>query len=306
MLDANQLARVNFPFDDVSRNTWHYLPATSWPRTGLPLKELNDSQHNEFLKFLMSNLSQKGYEKTQKIIDLENVLAEIENDTIRRNPKNYYIAIYGNPKTDSLWAWSFEGHHISLNFTILNNQITTTPRFLGANPATIPSGKRKGERTLEKEEDLGFDLINSMTAEQKQKAVFQSESYYEIVTKNNAEAQPLEAVGINSKALNSEQKTILKSIIDEYLSSLPIGIAQMRANKIFAEEFDAISFGWAGATKIGVGHYYRVQGKSFLIEFDNTQNNANHIHTVWRDFDSDFGKDLIKEHYLHAEHHKHN
>ncbi|WP_100610744.1 DUF3500 domain-containing protein [Confluentibacter lentus] len=304
-LNQEQRAKVQFLFDDTSKTFWHYFPASMTPRAGIQLMELNTTQKQLFNNLLQSFLSETGYIKTQKIIDLENILLEATGDSIMRHPEKYAIAFYGNPETDSLWAWSFEGHHISLNFTVLNGTISASPRFLGANPATILSGKRQGERTLDKEEDLGFQLIHSLTDEEKKVAIFQDRSPYDIATGNAPEVKPLSPVGISFGDLNDDQQNIFLKLINEYLATLPLEQANKRLERIQKEDLDMLRFGWAGATELGKGHYYRIQGKSFLIEFDNTQDNANHIHSVWRDFDGDFGKDLIKEHYKNADHHKH-
>jgi hypothetical protein len=291
------------PFDDMSRSTWHYLPGKMWPRAGLMLDELNEHQKVKFSGMLRSFLSKSGYDKTQHIIELEHVLVELGGDPNFRDAGAYFIAVYGNPGTDSLWAWSFEGHHLSLNFTVSNGKISTAPRFFGASPATVPEGNRKGERTLDREEDLGLELINALSDQQKEEAIFQNVPFADIVTTNATEVSPLKPVGIEAKKLNAEQKDLLKQLIKEYLGSIPDNLALERESKINDEEFDGIRFAWAGALVKGQGHYYRIQGKSFLIEYDNTQNYANHIHTVWRDFDGDFGRDLIREHYQSSAHH---
>ncbi|PKQ43616.1 DUF3500 domain-containing protein [Confluentibacter flavum] len=304
-LNNEQRAKVQFPFDHTSKTFWHYFPASMTPRAGIQILDLNTTQKQLFNTLLQSFLSETGYSKTQKIIDLENVLLEATGDSIRRHPEKYFIAFYGNPETDSLWAWSFEGHHISLNFTVLNGTISASPRFLGANPATILSGKRKGERTLDREEDLGFELVNSLSDEQKKTAIFQDSSPFDIVTTNSPEVEPLNPVGIKFADLNDSQQIIFLKLVNEYLATIPVEQTNKRIERIQEEDLDMLRFGWAGATALGKGHYYRIQGQSFLIEFDNTQDNANHIHSVWRDFDGDFGKDLIKEHYKNSDHHKH-
>lgn len=303
-LDPDQKSKIMLPFDDDSKSNWHFIPSSTWERPGLQLGNLRADQKELFFQLLHSALSEKGYSKTTKIIDLENVLLEMSGDSVMRDPDKYYVAIYGNPEVDSLWSWRFEGHHISLNFTISNGETSIAPRFLGANPATIPYGPRKGERTLGREEDLGFDLVHSLTANQQQKAIFQEKPFYEIVTSNSPEASPLDPVGIPYGELNESQQGILLEIIQEYLSSMPVDMAMERMANLKKEEMNAIMFGWAGSTHAGEGHYYRVQGKTFLIEFDNTQNNANHIHSVWRDFTGDFGRDLIRLHYMHSDHHR--
>lgn len=307
-LNKEQRNKAQMSFENSSKHDWHYLPATMHPRPGIALFELNSNQKQILFQLLQSSLSESGFAKTQQIISLENILAEVTGDKVMRDPEKYYAAFYGNPAKDSLWSWSFQGHHLSLNFAVLNGKTSIAPRFLGANPATVKEGSRKGERTLDKEDDLGLKLINSCSAKQKQKAIFNHKSFFDIITKNAAEVAPLDPVGIKMKALNSTQQSILLTLINEYLSTMPDELAKARIKKLEAEETDEIRFGWAGATQPGIGHYYRIQGLSFLIEFDNTQsdysqNKANHIHSVWRDFDGDFGRDLIREHYQSSDHH---
>jgi hypothetical protein len=307
-LNKEQREKAQFSFDNSSKHDWHYLPATMYPRAGIALYELNSTQKQILFNLLQSSLSETGYAKTQQIISLENILAEVTGNTEMRDPEKYYAAFYGNPTKDSLWSWSFQGHHLSLNFAVLNGETSMSPRFMGANPATVKEGNRKGERTLAKEDDLGLELINSCTAQQKEKAIFKNETFNDIVTKNSTQVDPLNPVGIKMEELNNSQQIILLQIIDEYLATMPDELATARMKKLEAEETDEIRFAWAGATKPGQGHYYRIQGLSFLIEFDNTQsdysrNKANHIHSVWRDFDGDFGRDLIREHYQSSDHH---
>ncbi|HSM64402.1 MAG TPA: DUF3500 domain-containing protein [Gillisia sp.] len=303
-LNQGQRSRTQLPFDDLSKTKWHFIPSSMWPRKGIEIAELDNNQKMLLHALLQSSLSKSGYKKTIQIISLENVLLDISGDSIMRNPDKYSVAFYGNPEKDSLWSWSFEGHHISLNFTILNGNTSIAPRFLGASPATILSGSREGERTLGKEEDLGFELINSLSKEQKKMAIIQDKSLPGIVTKNLIEFDPLSPIGIKYEGLNSSQQLVFLKLLNEYLSTLPEKEAEKRMEKIKNEEINNVRFGWAGATISGEGHYYRIQGTSFLIEFDNSQNNANHIHTVWRDFDGDFGRNLIKEHYKNSDHHK--
>ncbi len=303
-LNEDQREKANLSFDDLNRETWHFLPAVSFAREGIALLELNEEQKVLAFGFLKNYLSEVGYNKTKSIISLENVLAEISGDPIYRDPLKYHITIYGNPKKDNIWSWSFEGHHISLNFTISEGKTSFSPRFLGSNPGMVKNGKRKGERVLLREEDLAFKLINSMTDKQLKQTIFQSKSFQEIVTHNNSKVDPLNPEGIQVKLLNKNQQSILVSLIEEYLASIPTNLAKERFRAIEIAEFNDIYFGWAGSTDILKGHYYRIQGDTFLIEFDNTQNDANHMHTVWRDFYGDFGRDLIKDHYENSEHHK--
>lgn len=302
-LNEKQQKQAKLDFNDPSRETWHFFPGTMYKRSGIALYELNDTQKTSAFNVLKSYLSAKGYIKTKKVIDLERHLGELTGNKEFRDPEKYNLAIYGNPEVDKLWSWSFEGHHVSLNFTILDGKIVGAPIFFGANPAKIEEGPQKGDRVLHKEEDLAFELIHSMTEKQKKQAIFNTKAFPEIITFNASKVDPLETVGIKAQELSENQQEILTNIIKEYLSTLSNDLAKERLRAISISEFDDIHFGWAGSTTISEGHYYRVQGDTFLIEFDNTQNNANHIHAVWRDFNGDFGRDLIKEHYQNASHH---
>jgi hypothetical protein len=301
-LNKEQRGKVQMAFDDNSRMSWHFLPGVMWPRKGIQLQELNDPQKKLLFKLLRVYLSESGFVKTMKIIELENVLASMSGNSSFRDAEKYYVAFYGRPGQDSLWAWSFEGHHISLNFSVLDDKISVVPRFLGASPATIKEGPRKGERTLDKEEDYGFELINSLTDEQLKLTVFRKTAYSEIVTSNATEVGLLDPVGIKMDELNRDQQAVLLKLLMEYISVMPEDLAAKRMQNLRSEDFESIRFGWAGSTLPGEPHYYRIQGNSFLVEFDNVQEGANHIHTVWRDFKGDFGRDLIREHYKHSHH----
>lgn len=299
-LSEDQKEMAMMPFDDESRESWHYLPQTTWPRQGIQIHDLNDRQRELLHRLLRSYLSETGYGKTEKIIELENVLATIEGNPSYRDPEKYSVAFYGDPRTDELWAWSFEGHHISLNFTINKDRIEIAPRFFGANPATIRDGERKGERALPREEDLAFELLGGLSESQLATVHFSDRTVRDIYTSNSTEFDPLVPVGIRAKELTSTQRKLLMGLVWEYLSSMPQSLAQKRLDYLNNEDPGEIRFGWAGSLTKGKPHYYRIQGKSFLIEYDNSQNNANHVHSVWRDYDGDFGRDLIREHYESA------
>ncbi|MGW9686708.1 DUF3500 domain-containing protein [Flagellimonas sp. 2504JD1-5] len=302
-LNPKQQQKALLAFTDDSRELWHFFPASMLDKPGVSLAELNSSQKEFFHTMLQSHLSQSGYQKVKKIIALEEVLLELEGNSNMRDAEKYYIAFYGDPKSNHVWGWSFEGHHLSLNFTTVGDQISLTPRFMGASPAKILSGERKGQRVLAQEEDLGLELINSLNSNQKNMAIFRKIALREIATFIESEVKPLETIGINMDALNQKQQELLWKLIREYIFAMPNELAKKRMARVKQEQISNIFFGWAGATSAGKPHYYRIQGKSFLIEFDNVQNNANHIHSVWRDFDGDFGRDLIREHYQNSNHH---
>jgi hypothetical protein len=301
--DAEQKAKAIYALDDPKKIDWHFFPSTMFQREGVPIKEMSASQKLLAHSVLKSLLSKSGYEKTLQIMELENVLRSFGEDSVVRDPEKYFISFYGDPLKDDLYSMSFEGHHISLNFTIDGDEVVASPRFFGANPAMIKEGPRKGDRTLAVEEDLGFALINSMDLEQLDKAIFQEESFKDIVSLNLPEINPMNPVGIRYTELTTAQQMQVIQIIDQYLSNMPSKIASARRKQVMEEDLSDIYFGWVGAKALGSAHYYRIQSNSFLIEFDNSQNNANHIHTVWRDFEDDFGRDLIREHYARAHAH---
>jgi len=298
--EQRELAHMNF--DAMSRLTWTYIPASMDPHAGISLRELDKDQRKLAHSMLKAYLSEKGYSKTVDIMSLETILFDLEGQDPMRDIEQYVIGIYGDPSDHGVWGWCFQGHHVSLNFTIVDEHISMAPRFLGTNPAEVKSGPNQGLRVLHAEEDLGIDLINLLDKGQLKKAVFSTKSFKDIVTKTSVEVMPLDQVGISYKELNEEQRQLLYSLIVEYLSTMPTEQAVTRMGLIEEDGLDDIFFGWAGSTKRSKPHYYRIQSKSFLVEFDNTQNNANHIHTVWRDFKGDFGRDLLHEHYQKGHH----
>lgn len=302
-LSSAQKDKALLDLDDSKKEDWHFFPSTMFEREGIPISELNELQRGKLQSLLQSVLSKGGYEKTLEIIELENVLRSLSGDSVTRNPEKYFTTFYGNPMTDEVWSMSFEGHHISLNFTMKGEDVIASPRFFGANPARIPKGPREGDRTLAEEEDLGFALINSLDETQLNKAIFRKESFRDIVSFNLPKLDPMDPVGISYAELRGNQKKLLIQIIDQYISTMPSKQAKERKEKVMSEDLSDLYFGWVGAKELGSAHYYRIQGNTFLIEFDNSQNNANHIHTVWRDFDGDFGRDMISDHYKMAHSH---
>lgn len=301
-LSAEQKATIVQDFNADTRDDFHFLPWSSFERQGLPLKELSTNQKALVHQLLQSSLSASGYQQTTEIIALEKVLAASSGDPVYRDPERYYVSIYGNPAQDDVWMWTFAGHHISLHFTTVANSVSYTPRFFGSNPGRISEGERKGFSPLVNEEDLGLQLINMLNKEQRKKAIFNEKAYNDIVSYNKPTAEKLAPEGILVGNLTNQQKKLLMDLIYEYASTIPAEQAMRRMSSIRNEEMDELRFAWAGATTLGKAHYYRIQGKTFLIEFDNSQNNANHIHSVWRDFDGDFGRDLLKEHYANHKH----
>jgi hypothetical protein len=203
------------------------------------------------------------------------------------------------------WGWRLEGHHLSLNFSAVTSElVATTPAFLGTNPATIPFGKDRGKRILAQEEDLAFKLLNSFSREQRTQAIIATTAPRDIITGNDRKARMERFEGLPYSAMNALQQGLFLQLIGEYINNMREEIAQKQFARISGAGFERIHFAWAGMTEPGLPHYYRIHGPTFLIELDNTQDRANHIHSVWRDFENDFGEDLLKRHYETAPHHR--
>ncbi len=304
-LNKEELQKTQFAFGDMARFEWHYVPTSMFARKGIAVKDLSGKQKKQVDELLHAFLSREGFYKTKFIMGLEDVLHTMEPLNESRIPGNYMVAIFGTPDKDSIWGWRFSGHHVTLNFTVVDDTIAFAPFFFGANPAIIPNTPADAYRPMRQEESIGFDLVHSLTPAQLEKANFAVNAYEEILSTNVAEVSPMKPEGIAASEMTNDQKLILNRLIVTYLSAMPKALAELRMKKIIAEDINTIWFGWAGETVPGKAHYYRIQGKSFLVEFDNTQSHANHIHTVWRDFNGDFGRDLLKEHYQQVHHHDH-
>jgi hypothetical protein len=301
-LTAPQKAKIVQDFNADTREKWHFLPWSSYERQGLPLKVLRPDQKELVHRLLQSSLSDTGYKQTTEIIGLEKVLAASSGDPVYRDPERYYISIYGDPAREDVWMWTFEGHHVSLHFTTVADQVSYAPRFFGSNPGRIMEGERKGFSPLVNEEDMGLQLINMLSSDQQKIAIFNEKAYNDVISFNKSAVEKLAPEGILVSNLNATQKKLVMDIIYEYVSTIPADQAMEKISSIRKEEMNEMRFAWAGATTLGKAHYYRIQAKTFMIEFDNSQNNANHIHSVWRDFDGDFGRDLLKEHYHNTKH----
>jgi hypothetical protein len=299
-LTPEQRGKAVFAFEDAERLNWHFIPRD---RRGLPLKEMSEAQRTQARALLQSGLSQRGYLKANTIIELELVLRELGGDPNTRDPERYFFTVFGTPSEQQPWGWRFEGHHISLNFTISGSSlVATSPAFFGSNPANVQSGSRQGTRVLGTEEDLARELAKALDERQRTTAVILAEAPRDIITGNAAEVDPLSPAGIPVTSLTQSQSAMLVKVIDEYLNRMAPDLAAARRAKLEQTDFGKVTFAWAGGLEKGQPHYYRIQGPSFLIEFDNTQNNANHVHSVWRDFEGDFGRDLLREHYRSGVH----
>jgi uncharacterized protein DUF3500 len=293
-------AQALLPFGDADRTNWRYVPGR---RRGVNLKEMNSSERAAAHALLKAGSSAHGYEKAAGVIELEGILREIESFGWFRDPELYWFTIFGEPSDGGPWGWRFEGHHVSLNFTSARGEITvSTPAFLGANPARVPSGPRAGWRLLPAEEDLARRLLASLTQEQRARAVLSERAPSDIVM-GPGRGMPPQPAGLSASELNSSQRGTLVSLVAEYVRNARAEIADARWKKIEAAGVEKIRFAWAGGASVGSGHYYRVQGPTFVIEYDNTQDRANHVHSVWHDLPADSGVDLLRRHYEQSPHH---
>jgi hypothetical protein len=304
-LSDKQRGEAQFDFDNNERYDWHYIPRD---RKGIPLRDLNAAQQKAAMSLLRNALSDTAYAKTKSIMELENVLREVEGrpaDDDYRNQGKYYFSIFGNPGTDSIWGWRLEGHHISLNFSSQNNKIVSgTPGFLGSNPAVVLSGPEKGKHILKDETNLGLALLLALDATQTEKAVLPGNAPSDIITANRRKAMINDPKGILYSELNSAQQKMFMQLLSLYIHRYARSFAMDMMQEIEKAGLNNLRFAWAGQRETGPGHphYYRIQGPTIIIEYDNTQNNANHIHTVIRDLNHDFGGDELLEHYKKHKH----
>ncbi len=300
-LTPEQRQKAVFDFDTEERLNWHYVPKE---RQGLCFKEMSAAQQEAALNLLRVGVSQRGFEKAETIRSLENVLREIEQGQGPiRDPERYFFSVFGDPSATGIWGWRYEGHHISLHWTVIQGQvIATCPQFLGANPAEVRFGPLQGTRALAAEEDLGRALALSLDESQREEAILSATAPPDVITAALRKAAILEDRGIAYRDLSAEQQEKLLALIREHACAQTPELARMRLESVRNAGLDDVKFAWMGSLERGQGHYYRIQGATFLIEYDNTQNDANHIHTVWRDFEGDFGLDLLAHHYRTSSH----
>lgn len=301
LLDGAAREKAVYPLDDPERFDWHFVPRR---RNGFPLKEMTLEQRTAAHALLQATTSAQGYLKANAVIELERILGILEGRPGRRDPEDYYVTVFGAPSPDEAWAWRFEGHHLSLNFSSPANSLAVTgPAFMGADPATVPSGPKAGWRPLGREEDLARSLVASLSAEQRATAVVAAEAPRDIVTGSDREARLDSFEGLAASEMTDDQREMLFLLLDEYVGNMASDAAQAWTTRIRHETAPSeLYFAWAGPTEPGHGHYYRIHSPAFLVEYDNTQNDANHVHSVWRDLENDFGGDALARHYENGGH----
>jgi hypothetical protein len=306
-LSPDLKAKASFPFDGEERLRWHFIPNETFPRKGLMIKDMNEAQRRLAHDLLRSGLSARGYLKVTSIIELEDILKAIETGgKMARNKEEYWFSVFGTPAAKGRWGWRVEGHHVSLRFAVadgaVGNNISTSPMFLGSNPAEVRDGEKKGLRVLADEEDAARALLMALPANLQTQAIVNAVAPGDILTMNKNDITPLPEQGVAYGGMGSQQQALLTKLIEAYTSSMEADLAAERMARIKAAGIDKVRFAWLGETEKGKKHYYSVQGPTFLIEYDNTQNNGNHIHSVWRDFNGDFGRDILREHLKEVVH----
>ncbi|MEO8763583.1 MAG: DUF3500 domain-containing protein [Ginsengibacter sp.] len=303
-LTTEQTAKAQFALDSEERYHWRFVPVND--RQGITVNELNTTQRDAAMKLLHTVLSDTGYNKVTSIMQLENVLKNIENrpaDDHYRDPGKYFFTIFGTPAPGNIWGWRLEGHHIAFNFSSEDNKLVSgTPSFLGSNPAIILSGPEKGKQILKNETELGFALLHSLDPEQMKLTLMATEAPAEIITSNDRKAMITDPRGILYNGLNIEQQKMFLELLSVYIHRYTASFAVSMMQEIEDAGLKNLRFTWAGSLQPGKAHYYRIQGPTLIIEYDNTQNNANHVHTVIRDLKHDFGGDELLEHYKRFTH----
>ncbi len=302
-LGPEQRAAAVFPYAAEERLRWHFIPNEMFHRKGLALRAMSANQQARAHALMKTALSQKGFLTATAIIRLEDTLRALErSQRFARSPLDYQFSVFGTPGSRAPWGWRVEGHHLSLHFSVVNGRVTATaPTFTGANPAEVSDGAARGQRVLAPLEDTGRALVASLTADQRATAIIAGIAPTDIVSGNKHGIAALTPAGLAAAAMTPAQKAALTSVIAAYASLLAEDLAADRMGRIDAAGLERVTFAWAGPVDKGAKHYYRVQGPTFLIEYDNTQNDGNHIHAVWRDFGRDFGRDVLREH-IRADH----
>jgi hypothetical protein len=312
-LTPEQKAQAALPFEGDERTHWNFIPNETFARKGLQIKAMTEAQRTLAHDLLKVGLSQRGYMTATSIMALEDILRGIEAPTgdvgaggrrFARDPLEYWVTVFGTPAPKGAWGWRVEGHHVSVRYVIKDGAaVESSPTFFGSNPAEVRvEGPKKGFRALGPEEDSARALLATLDDSQKPTAIVSATAPNEMVTGAKAQVDPLTPAGLAASAMKPNQRDLLMQIIDVYIGYMEAETAKERLDRIKAAGLEKISFAWLGETEKGKKHYYRVQGPTFLIEYDNSQNDGNHVHSVWRDFHGDFGRDLLTEHLAQYPH----
>ena len=294
-LPASQRTRATFAFGSAERTRWHWTVPAAVPRNGLPLGDVSPETRRLALGLLRASTSASGYRKALDIMALQGVLQRLNGGPGSFDPDLYYVSVFGTPGARR-WGWRFEGHHLSRHFTVVGDVLVAEPFFLGAWPTRAGSAYRsvtRGERTMPREEDAAREIVLLLDGRLRRQVVFSDESLTDHLTQNAATVRPLDRVGVLTADLPSAAQRRVGELIRTYLANHPPAIARDALRRVERAGIARTRFGWAGSTRPGVPQYYRLQGPTFLLEFDNSRDSGTHIHSVWRDFERDFGRHLL-------------
>ena len=299
-LSPDQRAKATYQYMDGERFFWYYPPLN---RHGLPLLEMDAGQRKLAYAIMASGLTDTSYEQAKLIIEHEDVLGPLEkeqnNVTFLRDTERYYFTVFGEPGGQDPWGWRVEGHHVCLNYSIWGDKvISVTPFFFGANPAEVRKGPKTGLRILGNREDLAFELMDSLDSGQRSKALIYDEAPSDILTYNSTKVSLPREEGLPAARMSGTQKEVLMSLLTDYVSQVRSDVSQEKLNAFKEEGIDHIHLAWAGPVEKGKAHYYRLHGGNFVVEFDNRQDGANHIHSVMRDVENDFAADVLRDHLV--------
>lgn len=293
-------AGLTTTLDDPAYREWRYLPG---PRDGALLADMTSAQRDLAFALLDTGCSATGRATARAVIDLDIVRRELGGGDPQPGDDRFWWRVIGDPVNDEAWAWRVNGHHLAVHITVVGDQVTVTPSFFGSEPATVLSGPREGLRVLTAEEDLARDLLDSLDGDQLGIAVTSDEAPDDILTRMDPVADDsVIARGIGHGDLSPDQQQRLAALVQHYFGRTTDAAAQDAWDRATGAGLDRIRFAWAGGLQRGDRHYYSVLGPTFLLEYDNTQDDANHIHSVWRDLREDFGGDLLAAHYAAATH----
>ena len=311
-LDEDRRRAATFPFFGDERYKWNYRPLESMPRNGLWLIAMTAEHRRAALALLETGLSERGLDQTRRIMARESTLREHERIDPRvhkmvRDPELYWWSVFGEPGGTDAWGWRVSGHHVGLHFTIVGGDlVSAVPLFFGANPVESRLGPDKGDRILPEEEDMARDLVGALDPERKALAIYSPVAPGDILTDVNRRVWPgIVPRGLPYRRMDAAGQRRLVDLVRQYLTRATAELADGGWRRIERAGLDDVTLAWAGPERRGEGHYYAVTGPTFMIEYDNTQNDANHIHSVWREWDGDWGEDLLAAHYRHADHHNH-
>ncbi|MFI7576787.1 DUF3500 domain-containing protein [Micromonospora sp. NPDC049497] len=295
-LDEPERTRAAHRFDDDAARRWlEYRPR---PRPGVCLADLDRAARKAAHRLLATALSPTAYAQAMAIVALEEVLDRAEGWRRGRHSDDYWVAVFGDPDRDDAWAWRVEGHHLSVSMTVVDDQVSPTPVFFGANPAAVRYAGRPVSRPLGVEEDLARAVLDAMGPAARAAAIIADEAPADIVSATRPRVDgPLEPLGVATDRLGPGARALVEQLVALYLERLPPALAQHEAQRLDGGQ---LHFAWAGPTRPGQRHYYRVQGDDLLVEYDNTTDDGNHAHTVLRRPASDFGTDVLAAHHARA------